>query len=85
MTTLKGKSKTYYNYLVKHEGKIERFKMTSEIKDKYGIPTNTIFHIINKKNKRKWLDFEIENIKEPVFEKKLIDYSSSSSSDIDSD
>ena len=81
MTNLKGKSKSYYNFLVKHKGDIQRFKMTSEIKEKYGIPTNTIFHIINKKNKRKWLDYEITKIKVPVYNLKIIDYSSSSDSD----
>jgi len=85
MTTLKGKCKSYYNFLVKFEGKEERFKMSSEIKEKYGIPTNTIFHIINKNNKRKWLDFEISRIHEPVYGLKIIDYSSSSSSDTDSE
>jgi len=85
--TLKGKTKSYYNFLLKHEGKTERFKMTSEIKEKYGIPINTIFHIINKKNKRKWLDFEISKIKEPVYGLKVIDYSSTDteSSSEDSD
>jgi len=79
MTTLRGKTKSYYNFLLKYEGKSERFKMTSEIKEKYGIPINTIFHIINKKNKRKWLDFEITKIKEPVYGLKMIDYTSTDS------
>ena len=71
--TLKGKTKSYYNFLLKHEGKTERFKMTSDI--------------INKKNKRKWLDFEISKIKEPVYGLKVIDYNSTDteSSSEDSD
>lgn len=80
-TNLKGKCKSYYNFLVKHNDKIERFSMTSEIKEKYGIPINTIFHIINKKNKRKWLDFEITKIKEPVYNLETIIYTDSDSSD----
>ena len=63
MTSLRGKNKSYYNYLLKYDGKVERF------------------HILNKKNKRKWLDFEIIRIKEPVFINKIIDYTDSEDSD----
>jgi len=71
---VKGRSSTVYNYLVEHEGKKYYFKMTSEINEKFGIPINTIFFIINKKNKKKWTDFKITKIKKPVFQQLLISY-----------
>ena len=44
----RGTCKMYYNYLVIFEGNEYRFRMTSEITEKFKIPNNTIFHIINK-------------------------------------
>ena len=65
--TDRGKCKMFYNYLVIFEGNEFRFRMTSEITEKFKIPTNTIFHIINKKNKKKWMEYKIIKIKEPVY------------------
>ena len=66
-TSNRGKCKMFYNYLVLHDGNEYRFKMTSEITEKFKIPNNTIFHIIKKKNKKKWTDFTILKIKENAY------------------
>ena len=73
-TSNRGKCKMFYNYLVLHEGNEYRFKMTSEITEKFKIPNNTIFHIINRKNKKKWTDFVIKKIKEPVYALREVHY-----------
>ena len=72
--SLRGKCKMFYNYLVSVNDTEYRFKMTSEITEKFGIPKNTIFHIINGNNKKKWLEYKIRKIKEPVYGLQLINY-----------
>ena len=72
--TDRGKCKMYYNYLVIKDEIEYRFRMTSEITEKFNIPTNTIFHIINKKNKKKWMEYKIIKIKEPVYALRQIYY-----------
>lgn len=71
---MRGKTENYYKYLVTHDNEEYRFKMTQEITDFFGIPINSIHHIIKEKNKRKWTDFKIFKIKEPVFERTMINY-----------
>ena len=71
---MRGTCEKYYNYKVIHDDEICLFSMTRDIKEKYGIPINTIFQIINKKNKKKWLDFHIEKIKEPRWTRTEITY-----------
>ncbi len=73
-TSNRGKCKMYYNYLVIHEDQEYRFKMTSEITEKFKIPNNTIFHIIKRKNKKKWTEFKIIKIKEPAYSLREIYY-----------
>jgi len=71
---MRGTCENIYNYKVIHRDEVFRFCMTREIKEKFGIPINTIFQIINKKNKKKWLDFQIEKIKEPKWSRTEITY-----------
>ena len=73
-TSRRGKCVMYYNYLVTHEDQEYRFKMTSEITEMFNIPNNTIFHIIKKKNKKKWTEFTIQKIKEPAYSLREINY-----------
>ena len=46
---MRGKIESYYNYLVIFNNEEFRFKMTQEITDKFGIPINSIHHVIKKK------------------------------------
>ena len=71
---MRGKCESYYRYLVKYDNKEHRFKQTQEITDEFGITPTAIHYIINERNKRKWKDFKIEKIKEPVFERTEIKY-----------
>ena len=68
---------SYYKFKVRpnRDVEFEYHKVSTTITEKYGIPRNTMYSIINKsegrQNARKYIDFEIEKCKIPAT--KIID------------